>query len=424
MDPNNEAGHHPAFLFGEGDGGKPQPWDPAFGSFPLELALAPVCGNVDNVATNPRASPVRHAAGSTSCAAQAGHASRISSSLRDRDAEWLVPVANEIGPSVSPSALSNIARLYAATRPCRPEARNPLADTHTHHFPSPSIHLTGHGDPASWGHFLLDPEASASPHPPQPVENPVIFSSLLPSAGVFTGTSFDPSLPLPTALPQWVSAGGEGPPAASSSGGTTSSSLQASGELNTTFGTLNLAGVDVLSDTHASPASVTDLHSTLPSGAAESHDAADDGHEPRGDRAIPAGAAGIGVASPDSPTTGLQPSKTAPEKPPSTLSIVHYKPRECVGERTSKKRPLEEEATQGMASQTLRRISLEDENGQIKGTLITFGKRAKSRAAFSEEKRLQTAQARKEGVCGRCKRSKRQVLSHFLSPGVLHDTTC
>jgi hypothetical protein len=52
--------------------------------------------------------------------------------------------------------------------------------------------------------------------------------------------------------------------------------------------------------------------------------------------------------------------------------------------------------------------------------MMTFGERTKRRAVFSKEKRRQTAQARKEGVCGRCKNSKRQVLeSDFLFWSIL-----
>ncbi|KAG7287574.1 hypothetical protein NEMBOFW57_007086 [Staphylotrichum longicolle] len=50
-----------------------------------------------------------------------------------------------------------------------------------------------------------------------------------------------------------------------------------------------------------------------------------------------------------------------------------------------------------MASKTLRKVLVHDDHGEVKGTMMTFGNRVKTRAVFSEEKRQRTAQARREG---------------------------
>jgi hypothetical protein len=93
-----------------------------------------------------------------------------------------------------------------------------------------------------------------------------------------------------------------------------------------------------------------------------------------------------------------------------TLAIVQYKPSSDAEASSSRKRPaLEEVVPQGMASRTLREVLVQDDSGQVKGTMMTFGNRAKTRAVFTEEKRQRTALARREGVCPRCKKSKRQV---------------
>ncbi|KAK0744840.1 hypothetical protein B0T21DRAFT_358540 [Apiosordaria backusii] len=101
--------------------------------------------------------------------------------------------------------------------------------------------------------------------------------------------------------------------------------------------------------------------------------------------------------------------KAGPKSPTGSLEIIQYKPSGKPDGRLSKKRPAFDEITTGSSTpQTLRRISLEDESGQVKATMTTFGKRPRIRTTFDEEKRRRTALARKEGVCARCKRSKRQ----------------
>ncbi len=53
--------------------------------------------------------------------------------------------------------------------------------------------------------------------------------------------------------------------------------------------------------------------------------------------------------------------------------------------------------------------SICSDNDPYASSLSTFRHRVKKRAAFTEEQRLRTACARKEGACSRCKSSKRQV---------------
>ena len=103
-----------------------------------------------------------------------------------------------------------------------------------------------------------------------------------------------------------------------------------------------------------------------------------------------------------------QPTARSPEAPSNTLAIVQYDPN--TETRSSTKRPASEELTpNGMGSKTVKQVVVRDENGEVRGVKITFGARAKARAAFTEAQRQRTAQARKEGVCSRCKKSKRQV---------------
>ncbi|KAK4169918.1 hypothetical protein QBC43DRAFT_306835 [Cladorrhinum sp. PSN259] len=107
-------------------------------------------------------------------------------------------------------------------------------------------------------------------------------------------------------------------------------------------------------------------------------------------------------------------STARPRKPKGTsknagsLNIIQYKPSGGDGRLTKKRPALDEEVTEDDAPQTLRQIDLVNGSGQVKGSLSTFGKRVKTRNAFTPEKRQQTALVRKEGVCARCKKSKRQ----------------
>ncbi|KAH6632114.1 hypothetical protein F5144DRAFT_490873 [Chaetomium tenue] len=98
-----------------------------------------------------------------------------------------------------------------------------------------------------------------------------------------------------------------------------------------------------------------------------------------------------------SPPAKRRPTRRA--KTPSTpLAIVQYEPPSNTEAKSSRKRPAPEEvAPQGMASQTLRQVPVRDDLGEVKGTMMTFGNRSKTRAPFNEEKRQRTALARRKG---------------------------
>ncbi|KAL2143606.1 hypothetical protein VTI28DRAFT_10191 [Corynascus sepedonium] len=61
-----------------------------------------------------------------------------------------------------------------------------------------------------------------------------------------------------------------------------------------------------------------------------------------------------------------------------------------------------------MASRAIRAVQVLDNRGELHATMMTFGQPIKARSIVSEEQRQKTAIARKEGVCSRCKNSKRQ----------------
>lgn len=94
----------------------------------------------------------------------------------------------------------------------------------------------------------------------------------------------------------------------------------------------------------------------------------------------------------------------------SPLPIVQYKPLSNTDTRSPKKRPAPEELPpQGMASRAIRAVQVLDNRGELHATMMTFGQPIKTRSIVSEEQRQKTAIARREGVCSRCKISKRQV---------------
>jgi len=97
----------------------------------------------------------------------------------------------------------------------------------------------------------------------------------------------------------------------------------------------------------------------------------------------------------------------------SSLTIVPYSPH--AGKQQDprgKKRLVEMEMNQsrGIVKEP-RSVPKRDGNGNIQGTFMTFGDLPRKRAPFTPEKKRQTALARKEGVCLRCKKSKRKVTS-------------
>lgn len=223
-------------------------------------------------------------------------------------------------------------------------------------------------------------------------------------------SSFNPILPLSTeCFAQFM------PPTASASGlsqlsdGNSSYSLSPP-ILSNTFNTFNVippgAVFGPLNESHTAPWTNTLVDGTV-----------DGQHYGRSSLAVSTDS----TAPNFSPSVLSSPGKRRPTrraKTPSTpLAIVQYEPPSATEAKSSRKRPAPEEiAPQGMASQTLREVSVRDDLGEVKGTMMTFGNRSKTRAVFTEEKRQQTALARRKGVCPRCKRSKRQVLVPHFRP--------
>ncbi|KAK3390097.1 hypothetical protein B0H63DRAFT_391292 [Podospora didyma] len=144
----------------------------------------------------------------------------------------------------------------------------------------------------------------------------------------------------------------------------------------------------------------------------------------------PSPAGGRGERASTVPTDSANPNHTDPSpsslikrRKPSqaqseSIEFIQYRPGAGAGDKLSKKRPAsDEETSRRSVSKTLVQKHLLDRNGDIQGSLITMGRRSTMRKPFTEQKRLETARARKEGVCDRCKRSKRKCnLAQNYSP--------
>ncbi|KAK3318158.1 hypothetical protein B0H66DRAFT_477050 [Apodospora peruviana] len=167
-----------------------------------------------------------------------------------------------------------------------------------------------------------------------------------------------------------------------------------------------------------SPVPVTIFHepeaarlSSVDSGhisAAESHYAPSPASAPSRGRRASTVSTDITVpdhASPLPPTP--VPQKKKPKASAKSFEFVHVKPSLQAGENGSKKRPAEDEPA-GPA-QTLSQVSMEGEDGEVQGTMTTFGNRPKKRAPFTPEKKAQTKKVRDSGgVCTRCKKAKKR----------------
>ncbi|KAK4449885.1 hypothetical protein QBC34DRAFT_298388 [Podospora aff. communis PSN243] len=104
-----------------------------------------------------------------------------------------------------------------------------------------------------------------------------------------------------------------------------------------------------------------------------------------------------------------QQKKRKPRTPSPTLEIIHFKPDGSPPEERSKKRRAKDaDGGAGSTPRTLKKITYEDENGEMRGTMMTFGNPEHHRSRFTPQKRLETKLARREGVCSRCQGSKRK----------------
>ncbi|KAK0714704.1 hypothetical protein B0H67DRAFT_578859 [Lasiosphaeris hirsuta] len=107
---------------------------------------------------------------------------------------------------------------------------------------------------------------------------------------------------------------------------------------------------------------------------------------------------------------GPQPNARKRERTPNgrpKLEFVSYNPTSA-GELT-RKRSAEDDGRQGADPlRTIKKISHKGDGGELQGLTITSGNPVSKRSSFAPDKRAETAIARKEGVCSRCKDSKRK----------------
>ncbi|KAK0645707.1 hypothetical protein B0T16DRAFT_457705 [Cercophora newfieldiana] len=97
------------------------------------------------------------------------------------------------------------------------------------------------------------------------------------------------------------------------------------------------------------------------------------------------------------------------KSPPPTLEIIHFRPDGSTTEdRSRKRRAKDSEAGIAGSPRTLKKVTYEDENGEMRGAMMTFGNPEHHRSRFTPEKRQETKLARREGVCSRCQGSKRK----------------
>ncbi|KAK4152150.1 hypothetical protein C8A00DRAFT_44744 [Chaetomidium leptoderma] len=382
-----------------GDGGRDTVvdsfWDPAYSAFSLDSLFTPETNHPGpaNTVANPNANV---AINSPTCASQAVRApSHVRAAGIDPTAPNLFPDADQVWPAPAAAApvqagLADLARLFAAGVSSRPPGR-PRRESLSTQLPSA---WDGGGYPTG-------------PFGAQMLGGPVDLGPLL--ALDLPVASFSPVPPLAAALNQWTPAANPGPNPTSSSDQTFTFSPR---DLSTTFNTTFDTPKPITSDGGVGPNSNECGTSSWPTphypSSPNSHmsdEAVSCDHGRRASTVYRAPSATVPKSLP--PEKRRRTSQ--PPTPPAPLAIVQYMPGSGEGTTLSRKRPaFEEVIPQGMASQTLRQVLVHDDHGEVTGTMFTFGNRVKTRAVFSEEKRQQTAQARREGVCPRCKRSKRQ----------------
>jgi len=110
------------------------------------------------------------------------------------------------------------------------------------------------------------------------------------------------------------------------------------------------------------------------------------------------------------PASQQRKSKPKPPPPPPSLEIIQFKPDAGSDEdRSKKRRARDSEGSAGLTPRTLKKVTYKDENGEMRGTMMTLGNPEHYRSRFTPQKRLETKLARREGVCSRCQGSKRKV---------------
>lgn len=419
--PSSEPAATPAFIFGA-DGEAQSSADPTIGPFffNFDPLSTPNSDHRVDAAADPSPGP---ALGPHTCASQAVRPLPFTTTRTNEafgqfhlgNSTWPISAAQETGLPVPPSAWSGIARVHAANQTTRSVPRARTSSTgHPTSNPSVGILPTGSTDLLNWGGFTLpNSRPSVACPPPPPTISAFLRSSL--ASGLPHEALSDPSLHSPASrpLPIPISACSEQTPLSFAE---YSPLALRSPDFNTAFdpfsalsddGSLGLPSID------CSTPSFSEAQYPISPPAEANEDTLSNDND-QGPFQVFADTALSGAVALDSPSQGSGLSKGVTENAQS-LSIVQYKPGGGKGAKQSRKRSaLEDLSPQGIVSQTLRRVSLEGKNGEVQGTMITFGKRIKTRAVFTKEKREQTAQARREGVCGRCRRSKRQVFTFAL----------
>jgi hypothetical protein len=410
--PSSNPGGPLLFAEGEDDSF----WGSIFSQFPHESLFTPEPDHHQaNTDTGPAANPSADVAiGPPTCGAQAARAAShtraginpISNPNPIPDARtdprWTAPgTARTAGP-VPPSALSDIARVYAASVSSRGPDR--CLRTSLPAQPSPSwdvIYPDRPLDTANW--FPLNQSQAAAYQSQQRLEGPPVAPGSFPTLDL-PYPPFDSALALPTTLAQLTQSATAGP----------NPILRGNEQFLPYSLDHSLYGVPDDGDSGSPPnnyntPSWPGTSYPLSPLSHMSEDISPCDHE-RHASTSSTGATALPANNPRPSPPKAQRPKREPTSPTTPLAFVQYKPNSGTDSRSSKKRPAFEEITpQGMTSQTLRQTLVRDDDGEVKGAMITFGSRVKNRAVFTEEKRQQTAQARREGVCPRCKESKRGV---------------
>ncbi len=422
--------HHPApaessaaaaFFFDPDSVDADPPWDPdsAAALFPLEsffsLDDAELRAHTNTPTAAPNPSPPDLPIGLSTCGSQAARAASrgraaidtlsTSSPFPDADLTWpshTVAAQHAASPVPSaPAVLNNIARVYAAHAARRSPAPSPRPSVSKQLASGgDGTYLAGHAGPPAWGPVAVNTPPSA-PRPARRILQGTPNTTSLAIAARPYPPAFSPALPV---LPQWAADGSTA--ANSSPAGDAGFSL-----LPRDFDDLlGLVKTQSGATTPAAPWLGPSCY-TAPPVPQRAPDTATSQHVPRSSVAAGKAIARRPVARDAPPVAGPQRTpKKEPKAASAALAIVQYKPSIEAEANSSRKRPaLEEVIPQGMASRTLREVLVQDDRGEIKGTMMTFGNRVKTRAVFTEEKRQRTALARREGVCPRCKKSKRQV---------------
>lgn len=408
------------FFDGDSSAVADPPWDPdsAAALFPLEpffgLDESDLRPHTNTpTAAPPTPSPSDLAIGLSTCGSQAARAASrsragidtlsTSSPFPDADPTWPPhPVAAHTASPVpsAPAVLNNIARVYAANAARRSPAPSPRPSSSKQLASGgDGTYLAGHAGPPAWASLPVNQPPSAPRPARRTLQAPTNTTSLLTAARPYP--TFSPALPV---LPQW--AADDSTVANSNPSGDALFSLLPR-DFDDILGLVKTqSGAAATTPTWLAPP----YYANPPNAQRVPHTPTPD-HGPR-PSAPAAKAIATPTANPAAPPPGPQrPPKKGPKPASSmTLAIVQYKPSSDAEASSSRKRPaLEEVVPQGMTSRTLREVLVQDDSGQVKGTMMTFGNRAKTRAVFTEEKRQRTALARREGVCPRCKKSKRQV---------------